>query len=125
MNRTGRDTASIEAIRKASGGAPNGMPDRKLAIVIQYFVQRMRNYAHINSLAAVENDLARIAQSNDKCVGENGQIISVLDAARLIKSFQLLTHEQYADRVYGRDPGFPPFDLHCTYRLEGIIEGVN
>ena len=39
--------------------------------------------------------------------------------------FRTLSHEEYMEKVYGRDWGFPPFHTLCRCRLSGVIEGID
>lgn len=85
----------------------------------RYFVARVRNYAHIESL--VQAGIWK-ARSTGEC--HPVRAIGVADAARRIKWFRTLSAEEYRWGVFGKDYGFPPFDIDCRCGMEGIIPGV-
>lgn len=85
----------------------------------RYFVQRVRNYAHLGTL---KQAMIRKARSTGEC--HTARVIDVVDAASWLKWFKGLSQEEYAGQVFGKDFGFPPFDLICSCRMEGIIPGV-
>jgi hypothetical protein len=85
----------------------------------RYFVARVRNYAHVETMAQTEIRNARV-------VGDchDGKIIKVSDASSWVKWFRTLTPEEYGLRVFGKDYGFPPFSIECSCRMAGIVPGV-
>lgn len=85
----------------------------------RYFVQRVRNYAHVESLATAE---IRHAVVSGDC--HDGYFVNVADAASRIKWFKKMNPEQYEKHVFGRDFGFPPFCIGCDCRMAGLIEGA-
>lgn len=122
----GRESSyEIELVRETVGGAFAGLDVPEITRIVQYYVQRTRNYAHIETLTQGMICKARIVGSGDGCVGRDGQIVSIVDAMSWVKWFKTLSYEEYGYRVYGKDQIFPPFDLECTCRLEGVIPGVD
>lgn len=88
--------------------------------VAQYYFVRVKNYAHIETLAAAR---IRWAESSGEC--HPYRFIQVADALSWVKWFKTLTPKEYVRRVYGRDYGFPPFSILCRCWMAGLIDGVD
>ncbi len=98
-------------------------PDREIYEIIRYWVQRLRNYGHVETLVMAEIERARSVGGSDDC--PDRRKISLVKAKRSIDWFRSLSHEQYAIEVYGRNLGFPPYNVACECRIEGIIAGID
>lgn len=97
--------------------------DEETYAVIQYFVQRVRNYAHLETLAEAGFDEARIPAADHHtpitCIGHCGQIINIVEVGECVKIFSGTNWKE----AWGKDIGVPPFDVLCSCRMEGIFEG--
>lgn len=117
--------------------------DEETYRVIQYYVQRVRNYGHIESLYQAGFEQARVVSHSwpEKYVHhfQNGETVTAYEVARtchqekdcnLLDIFSIyhrlqwikgLSFDDYERKVYGRDLGFPPFNIECACSLEGYF----
>lgn len=114
--------------RNVVGGALDNVSDENIAGIIQFYVQRLRNYGHIESLLQARIKQARIVcvdvPRTDVCKFYEGKTISVEDAFNKIKRFQTLTLEEYGQEISNKVFDIPPFYQFCRCRPEGIIPGM-
>lgn len=123
----GRESSEeLNDFRRAAG-LPAEFPEARSYEIVQYFVQRARNYAHIESLFEAEIEEARVCveDQDPRCRVYEGKSIIVDACKRNLDWFRSLSQEQYLNEVFGKDWGFPPFHTLCRCRLEGVIEGVD
>ena len=94
-----------------------------------HWVQRVRNFQHLLTLAAAEIENAKTPQADyltdTNCIAHAGRLINVNESMKRLSWIMGLTHEEYEIQAYGIDFGFPPFDLMCSCTMEGVFEGVN
>ena len=115
---------SLMISRHFCGDSLDGVTDNAVYLTLQYFVQRVRNYAHVETLFAAEIDYAHVLGDGCSCRDRDRQIF--IEAAKLnMDWFQTLTHWEFSEKVYGKDWGFPPFNIYCSCRMEGVIPGVD
>lgn len=110
----------MEMVRKAVGASFANLDGREIYRIVQYYVQRVRNYSHIEVFT---HNGDRRAESTGEC--HPIRTFDIVDAASWVKWFKTLSHEEYVRRVYGKDYGFPPFDLDCRCRMDGIVPGAD
>ena len=125
----GRESSDeMNDFRKVVGSALDNVSDENIAGIIQFYVQRLRNYGHIESLLQARIKQARIVcvdvPRTDVCKFYEGKTISVEDAFNKLKWFQTLTPEEYGREISNKVFDIPPFYQFCRCRLEGIIPGV-
>ena len=108
----GRETAeSIDDFRKAAGDKLANMNDRAVSTVIHSSVQRIRNYAHINSLRQAKVEQARIRVIEDgRCTTEicptmDGKIVNVSVAAEAVDRLTDLAPGDYALELFKSEQG--------------------
>jgi hypothetical protein len=108
----GRQTAeSIDDFRKVVGGRLETMADFHVETIIHSSVQRIRNYAHIQSLGQAMFDYARIkAILDDKCTTQicpelDGKIIRVKVAVGAVDRLTELEPGEYAKELYKSELG--------------------
>lgn len=94
--------------------------DEETHLVIQYFVQRVRHYAHLESLAAAGFDEASVVSNGDGC-GREGERINIGQMIRRLHAEIDLPATEYAQNIYGRRSTLPPFVANCTCRLSGYF----
>lgn len=115
----GRETPyELQQVREWARGRLDAVPDREVYYIVQYFVQRVRNYVHIRSLSEAEISSARSSGCHES------RIVDVERSRVKIREMRRLSLMDYRDQVYGKDLGFPPYSIECTCRLEGLIAGV-
>ena len=122
----GRETAeSINDVRIACGGSLSEMSDEGVHQLVHYYVARVRNYAHIATMDQAAIRTARVCGcAQSECFGREGRRLSIFEMVHRIAWMQTLSHAQYEKKVFGRNLGFPPFNLICQCRLEGVIAGL-
>ena len=119
----------LQDLREAAGGSLDDLDDASIHVIALYYVQRVRNYVHIQSLIEAGIEKARVPPVDHltptTCLGHGGRIVDVSYAASCITWFKTLTHPQYGMGVFNKNYDFPPFNIHCTCRLAGIISGID
>ena len=117
----GRESAEEMEMVRAAVGEPFAMLEvREIYRFVQYYVLRVRNYAHLGTMSQA---MIRHAIVRGSCHEEH--FVTIADAVSWVKWFQKLSTAEYARRVFGKDFGFPPFDIDCRCRMEGLIEGTD
>lgn len=123
-----RSPAEMQDFRDVVNGALDNVSDEVVSGIIQFYVQRLRNYGHIESLFQARIRQARIVcvdvPRTDACKFYEGKIISVEDALNKLRWFQTLTPEEYGRQISNNVFDIPPFYQFCRCRLQGIIPGV-
>lgn len=107
-----------EEMQDFRGVAGVDWSDEETYLVIQYFVQRVRNYAHLESLSSAGFDEASIVSNGDGC-GRDSERINVARTIDRLRSELELSPEEYEQRIFGRYNGIPPFNLECRCRIDG------
>lgn len=125
----GRESSDeMNDFRKVVGGALDNVSDEDVSGIIQFYVQRLRNYGHIESFFQARIRQARIVCADiprtDTCKFYEGKLISVEDAFNKLKWLQTLTPEEYGREISNNVFDIPPFYQFCRCRLEGIVPGV-
>ncbi len=102
----------MQDFREVCGGALDNVSDENIAGIIQFYVQRLRNYGHIESLFQARIKQAKIESSGKPrtamCKFYEGKILLVTDAYNQIKWFQTLSPEDYHKQISSVEFGIPP-----------------
>ncbi len=115
----GRESADeLQDVRDWARGSLRDATDAEVYSIVQYFVQRVRNYTHLDSLTSLRLSSAIV----DGC--HANRKVNVAAATNRLRWFKTLSLYEYGQWVYGKDHGFPPFGIECTCRMEGIMPGV-
>lgn len=107
----GRETGdSIDDFRKAAGGKLDHINDYAVRTIITSSVQRVRNYAHINSLRQGRYRYAQVVAIIDKktspiCHHLNGKYLRVGVAAATVDRLTKLEPGDYALELYKSELG--------------------
>lgn len=123
----GRESShELDGVRRAAD-LPAAFSDERIYEIVQYFVQRVRNYAHLETLFEGEFDeaIVDVEDTDPRCTKYRDKKIRVEACRSNLDWFRTLSHEEYMEKVYGRDWGFPPFHTLCRCRLSGVIEGID
>jgi hypothetical protein len=111
--------AEVQKVRDWACGYLDTVPDNDVSLLAQYFVQRVRNYTDIRSLSKAGIPFAK---STGEC--HESVTIGVEGTRLLVRSFRQMSLQEYGEKVYGQDLGFPPFSLECRCLLEGYFLGA-
>jgi hypothetical protein len=107
----GRGTKEeLDDFRRAAGGKLDNLNDRAVDTIVVSSVQRVRNYAHINSLRQARFKLAKIVaildnRTSEICRHLDGKFIRVSVAAETIDRLTELDPGDYAKELYKSDLG--------------------
>lgn len=119
----------IQEFRKVTKGGLDKLSDKDIVGIIQFFVQRLRNYAHVESLWQARIKEARIVPTEIPrtriCEFYEGKLISVETAYNQIKYIQTLTPDQYFQEILNKEFEIPPLYRFCRCRLIAIIPSVD
>lgn len=125
----GESDVDIGEFRKLTNNDLADVSNADIQQIFIYWFMRVRNYTHILSLLQAEIRKARVGSFGSNyastCSKHTDSLINVVDAVSWVKWFNTLTQEDYIDRVFGKDFGFPPYNVECLCNLEGIIPGVD
>ncbi len=96
--------------RDAAGERLKNLTDRQTKTIVQTAVQRVRNWAHIGSLAQGEIELARVvatldARTTELCEELDGKIIRVGVAQETIERLNQLEPGEFAAELYESEIG--------------------
>jgi hypothetical protein len=145
----GRQTPdSLSDFRQAARGALDDEADSAVALILQYAVQRLRNYGQVLSLRAALFDYARIVASKDGgdiplCAFLHGKRILLVAATVAVKRLTEMSPEEQCATLHAANPidyirsqvtgdivnsevvlqgkAIPPFFPRCACRLEGVF----
>lgn len=110
-------------------GSLHDVSDEVISAILQYFVNRVRNYSHIENIALAEITRGQVDSVDEytptTCLGHGGRKVNVFDAALRIRWMKTLDSVEYGVLAYGVDFGFPPFDILCSCRMFGVISGTD
>jgi len=119
----------LQAFREVCNGALDNISDEEVYGIIQFYVQRLKNYAHLKSLASARIKTARIIADpkprTEMCKFYEGKIISVEEGLNTLEWLQTLSPKQQGEVISTKDFGFPPLYRLCRCTLEGLIRGVD
>lgn len=108
----GRGTKEeLDDFRKAAGGKLDNLNDFAVETIVQSSVQRVRNYAHVNSLRQARIERAKIVAIVDGkcttgiCPHLDGKFIDVGVAAEAVDRLTALEPGDYALELYKSDLG--------------------
>jgi SPP1 gp7 family putative phage head morphogenesis protein len=107
----GRQTKeSLDDFRKAAGGKLDKLNDRAVSLIVHSSVQRVRNYAHINSLRQARVELGKIVaiideRTSEICQHLNGKFIRVGVAAETVDRLTQLSPGDFALELYKGELG--------------------
>jgi SPP1 gp7 family putative phage head morphogenesis protein len=101
----GESTEYLNDFRKAAGGMLDKVNDRGVDTIISSSVQRIRNYAHINSLQQAGFEYMRVVaiideKTSEICLFLNGKLIKVDTASKAIERLTELSPGDYANELY-------------------------
>ena len=96
---------SLDDFRRAANGKLDNINDQGVQVIIRSSVQRIRNYAHINSLRQGAFKWAKVmaildARTTPICAHLNGKFIRVGVAAKAIDRFTKMDAGEYALDLY-------------------------
>jgi hypothetical protein len=107
----GRETSEeLADFRRVAGDRFKNLTDRQTKTIVQTAVQRVRNWAHIGSLAQAEIDIARIVATLDSrttelCRELDGKLIRVGVAQKAIERLNQLEPGDFALQLYESEIG--------------------
>jgi hypothetical protein len=108
----GREThEALDDFRAAAGGKLDNLNDRAVSTIVHSSVQRIRNYAHVNSLSQARIKQARIRAIVDgRCTSQicpylDGKIVNVSTAFEAVDRLTQLEPGDYALELYKSDLG--------------------
>ena len=107
----GRGTKEeLDDFRKAAGGKLDRLNERAVDTIIVSSVQRVRNYAHINSLRQARIELAKVvaiidSRTSEICRHLDGKLIRVGVAAETVDRLSALEPGDYALELYKSKEG--------------------
>ena len=107
----GRGTKeSLDDFRAAAGGKLDNLNDRQVRAIITSSVQRIRNYAHINSLRQAKIKRGKIIaiideRTSEICRALDGKYINVAVAAEAVDRLTALEPGDYALELYKSELG--------------------
>lgn len=120
---------AIQDFRETAGGSLDHISDPDVTGIIQFYVQRARNYGHIESLHSAMIGAAKVicidSPRNNLCRSKRGRLLDIASAYNALKWFQTLAPEDYWREISTKDYCIPPFYRDCRCRLEGVIAGIN
>jgi hypothetical protein len=102
----GRETSEeLADFRRVAGDRFKNLTDRQTKTIVQTAVQRVRNWAHIGSLAQAEIDIARIvatldARTTELCRELDGKLIRIGVAQTAIERLNQLEPGDFALELY-------------------------
>jgi hypothetical protein len=102
----GRETSEeLADFRRVAGDRFKNLTDRQTKTIVQTAVQRVRNWAHIGSLAQAEIDIARIvatldARTTELCRELDGKLIRIGVAQKAIERLNQLEPGDFALELY-------------------------
>jgi hypothetical protein len=108
----GRGTKEeLDDFRRAAAGKLDNISDFNVETIVQSSVQRIRNYAHVNSLAQAKVEYAKIVAIIDGscttniCPTLDGKLVRVGKAAEAVDRLTKLAPGDYALELYKNDLG--------------------
>jgi tetratricopeptide (TPR) repeat protein len=125
----GISEVDCQELRTVCNGKLDSISDKEIHGIMMFYVQRITNYAHINSMQQAQIKWARIIPSGVPragiCKEYEGTLVDVEKAFTAIERFKTLTHEEYFKEISSNNPYFPPLYRECKCTLEGIIPGID
>lgn len=120
----GRESPEEMADFRAVAGLDD-IGDTATVEIIQYYVQRIRNYRDIVRIVyELEIDEAFTDAGDDACDQVESRV-SLTQALKKLQWMSCLPQWSYERFCFGRNLGFPPFEIRCRCLLEAIIPGVD
>ncbi len=120
---------NCQELRKVCNGSLDRISDEEIHAIMIYYVQRIRNYGHIESLWRARLKQARIVPMltprTGVCEYYEGKVISVEQAYNTIQWFKTLSPEEYGKQIAIKDFSIPPLYFGCRCSLEGVIPGLD
>lgn len=107
----GRESSyELEQFRNVAGDRFKNLTDRQTLTIVQTAVQRIRNWAHIGTLAEAEIEIARLvatldARTTDLCEELDGKLLRVGVAQKAIERLNQLPPGEFAKELYESDIG--------------------
>jgi hypothetical protein len=120
----GRESPTeLQDVRDWAQGRLDNASDAAVYQLVQYFVQRVRNYVHLSSLNRAKIKYARVPETCKTCPQIEGKtrLIDVVRSMTLLRHFRTMSHDEYLEMVFAQDNGFPPFSVDCRCQMEGIV----
>lgn len=102
----GRESSDeLADFRAAAGERLKNLTDRQTLVIVQTAVQRVRNWAHIGTLAEAEIELARLVATLDErttalCQELDGKLVRVGVAWEAIQRLNQLEPGEFAKELY-------------------------
>jgi hypothetical protein len=127
FGRSSGDT--IDEFRSAAGGRLSKINDAAVDNIVVSSVQRVRNYAHINSLRQAKLELARIvatrdSRTSDICKLLDGKLLRVGVAAETIDRLVDLEPEKFAEQMYHSAAAREFASDPAAYVKDRVTDGV-
>lgn len=124
-----RSTEEMQDFRNFCNGALDNVSDDDVAEIIQFYVLRIKNYAHLESMYQGGLKEARIipleVPRTAVCESYEAKTISVKNAFEIIQWFKTLSHAEYYRQISNKDFGIPPLYRNCRCRFQAVIAGAN
>ena len=118
-----------QEFREVCNGTLDNVSDEKIHRIMMFYVQRIKNYAHIDSMQQAQIKWARITPSgvprSGICKEYEGQLVDIEKAFTEIERLKTITHEQYFKEISSKNFWFPPLYQGCRCSLEGLIPGID
>lgn len=118
----------LQDFRNVCGGKLDGLDDQEVYGIIQFFVQRLKIYAHLLFLSAAKIESARIvAMAKPRtgvCSFYDGMVIDVELCLKYLEDLYSLETEEQGYMLMNQETGIPPLYKLCRCTLEGVIPGL-
>ncbi len=125
----GESDLDCQELREVCHGKLNNLSDKEIHAIMTFYVQRVKNYSHIENLWQGRIKHARIIPLSiprtGVCDYYEGKLIDVEKAFQTIQRFKILTYEDYNKEISTKDFGFPPLYKGCLCELQGLIAGID
>lgn len=120
---------AIEEFRSAVAGRLSKINDAAVDNIVVSSVQRIRNFAHLNSLRQAKLELAKIVATRDErtsdiCKVLDGKLIRVGAAAATVDRLVDLEPEQFAEQMYHSAAAREFASDPAAYVKDRITDGV-
>lgn len=118
----------LQAFRNVCNGSLANENDANVYSIIQFFVQRLRNYARLKFLNCARIERARIVSTNPRtemCKFYENKLIDVKDSLVKIDWIYSKSPIEQGKILMTTNIEVPPLYKLCRCGLEGLIRGVD